>query len=67
MGYVFLGGTRRCTMLMFMALAILAAVLIVSLAMRMEADVDAGSLKYGLYAGLGFMGAFGGMDYLLLK
>ncbi|GBR76830.1 hypothetical protein NO2_1320 [Candidatus Termititenax persephonae] len=54
-------------MLIFAVLVILAVGLIVSLAMRMDADMDAGGLEYGMYAGLGFMGAFGCMDHLLLK
>ena len=61
------GNKEVCTMLLFAALVVLAVGLIVGLAMRMDADMDAGGLKYGVYAGLGFMGAFGCMDYMLLR
>lgn len=66
-GMPFWGTKEVCTMLLFMALVILAVGLIVGLAMRMDADMDSGVLEYGMYAGLGFMGAFGCMDYMLLK
>ena len=54
-------------MLLFMVLAILAVGLIVGLAIRMDADMNAGGLEYGMYAGVGFMGTWGCMNSLLLK
>jgi hypothetical protein len=52
---------------MFVALVALAVCLIVNVARKLDTDMDAGGLEYGICAGLGFMGAFGGMDYLMFK
>ena len=54
-------------MLSFLALAVLAVGLIIYLAIRIDTDTNSGGLEYGMYAGLGFIGAFGCMDYLLMK
>ncbi|GBR74819.1 hypothetical protein NO1_1929 [Candidatus Termititenax aidoneus] len=54
-------------MLLFVALVILACGLIVYFARQLDSDMTAGGLEYGVCAGLGFMGAFGCMDYLMFK
>ncbi|MDR1453192.1 MAG: hypothetical protein LBJ25_04390 [Candidatus Margulisbacteria bacterium] len=41
--------------------------LIVRFAKQLDMDMSAGGLEYGVCAGLGFMGAFGCMDYLMFK
>ncbi|GBR77571.1 hypothetical protein RDn1_230 [Candidatus Termititenax dinenymphae] len=52
-------------MLLFLVLVLLAIGLIVNVAKQLDSDSDAGGLEYGMCAGLGFIGAFGSMDYLM--
>jgi hypothetical protein len=65
-GYA-LGEKARWAVLLFIALVIVACGLIVYFAKQLDSDMSAGGLEYGVCAGLGFMGAFGCMDYLMFK
>jgi hypothetical protein len=65
-GYA-LGEKAREAMLLFVALVFVACWLIVRFAKQLDMDMSAGGLEYGVCAGLGFMGAFGCMDYLMFK
>jgi hypothetical protein len=54
-------------MLLFIGLVLVACGLIVYFARQLDNDMSAGGLEYGVCAGLGFMGTFGSMDYLMFK